>query len=294
MKNNPYTIRFYLPDGDPDSIKIIDKMNWTGTGLEVSRDSWESHKHRSEFTEAGIYLLVGNDENSELPLLYIGQGDGVISRISSHYSQKLFWDRVIVFVSKNAGLNKAHITWLEWALICKAKKFNRCKLDNSITPNEPNLTEFEKAGTEEFLNEILSILPLIDIKVFTEAKTIIPPEESPSIQDTVIVPAQEDGFKRVFLDENCWHAIRIGGGKLSELKYIAAYQTAPVSAITYYAEIESIVAYGDGGKYQLNFKGKPIKIEAIPFGNSKQGSMQSPRYANLQRMLKSKTVKDIF
>jgi len=29
--------------------------------------------------------------------------------------------------------------------------------------------------------------------------------------DTVIVPAQKDGFERVFLGQNAWWAIRIGG-----------------------------------------------------------------------------------
>ena len=61
------------------------------------------------------------------------------------------------------------------------------------------------------------------------------------------------GLKSI-LRKNCWYAIRIGGGKINEIKYIAAYQTAPISAITYYAEVESIEAYGDGGKYKLNFK----------------------------------------
>jgi len=30
-----------MPDGNPNSLKIIDKMNWTGIGLEVSRESVE-------------------------------------------------------------------------------------------------------------------------------------------------------------------------------------------------------------------------------------------------------------
>jgi hypothetical protein len=117
----------------------------------------------------------------------------------------------------------------------------RCKLDNNAFPNEPILTESEKADTQEFLNEMLSIFPLVEIKVFDKAKKIEVDSKSlaekqtkkEKIQDTVIVPAQEDGFNEVFLGENKWYAIRIGGGKLNEIKYIAAYQTAPVSAITH-------------------------------------------------------------
>lgn len=296
----PYTIRLFIPNGNPNSLKIIDKMNWTGVGLEISRDDWETHKCRNEFTQAGVYILIGQDEESDLPVLYIGQGDGVKSRIESHYRNKLFWDKVLVFISSNGGLNRAHITWLEWALIKRAIEIDRCKLDNNATPNEPILTEYEKADTKEFLNEVLSILPLVDVKVFDKAKKVEVKNSNKSIksknkiQDTVIVPAQEDGFREVFLGKKCWYAIRIGGGKLNEIKYIAAYQTAPISSITYYAEVESIEAYGDGGKYRLNFKSAPKKIPPIPFGKAKTGSLQGPRYTELKTLLNAKTVKDIF
>tara|TARA_R110001583_G_C5642245_1_gene407953 strand:+ start:279 stop:1196 length:918 start_codon:yes stop_codon:yes gene_type:complete len=296
----PYTIRLFVPDGDPNSFKIIDKMNWTGVGVELSRDAWETHKNRNEFNQAGVYILIGQDEESDLPVLYIGQGDGVKGRIESHYKNKLFWDKVLVFISSNGGLNRAHITWLEWALIKKANEIGRCKLDNSATPNEPVLTEYEKADTREFLNEILSVLPLVDVKVFDKGMKIKVKDNMPAnkyksrIQDTVIVPAQEDGFTDVFLGQNCWYAIRIGGGKLNEIKYIAAYQTAPISAITYYAEVDSIEAYGDGGKYKLIFKAPAKKIGPIEFGNAKTGSLQGPRYTDLETLLKAKTVKDIF
>ena len=272
-------------------------MNWTGIGLEISRDSWPNQKKRNEFDQAGVYILVGNDEETELPILYIGQGDGVKGRIDSHLKNKLFWDKVLVFVSSNGGLNRAHITWLEWALIKRATEIGRCKLDNNTTPSEPILTEYEKADTTEFLNEILSVLPIVDVKVFTKGRKIeVSQNTNPpkSEQNTVIVPANEEGFKRVFLGEDCWHAIRIGGGKLNEIKYIAAYQTAPISAITYYAEVDSIEAYGDGGKYKLNFKGKANKIIPIKLGSAKSGTLQGPRYANLEEMLNAKTIKELF
>ena len=112
--------------------------------------------------------------------------------------------------------------------------------------------------------------------------------------DTIVVPAQKEGFNRVFLGDNSWYAIRISGGKLNEIKYIAAYQTSPVSAITHYAEVASIEPYGDRGKYKLNFKSKAEKINNIKYGNAKSGAMQGPRYTNLAKLLKSKTITDLF
>jgi len=295
----PYTIRIFIPDGNPASIKVIDKMNWTGVGLEVSRDSWQTHRNREEFNQAGIYILIGQDEDSDLPVVYIGQGDGVRSRIDAHHKTKLFWDKALVFTSSNGGLNRAHITWLEWALINKASEFKRCRLDNKDSPKEPVLTEYEKADTTEFLREIISVLPLVDVKVFVKRKVVnvsdssIPTLQDKRIEDTIVVPAQEKGFRDVFLGEDCWYAIRIGGGKLNQIKYIAAYQTAPISAITHYAEVESIEDYGDGGKYKLNFKGKAVEIAPIKFGNAKAGAMQGPRYSSISKLLKAKVISDL-
>lgn len=295
--SKPYTIRLFVPDGDPNTFKIIDKMNWTGVGLEISREAWVNHKNRKELEQAGIYILFGYQEEDDLPTLYIGQGDGIKSRIESHEKNKKFWDRVLVFVSSNGGLNRAHITWLEWALIQTAQKTRRCKLDNNAIPNEPKLTESERSDTQEFLNEILSILPLVEIRAFEKAKKIkvSPPiPKSKNIKDTIIVPAQEEGFNEVFLGENCWYAIRIGGGKLKDIKYIAAYQTSPISAITHLAEVESIESYGDGGKYRLNFKSKAKQIEPIKYGKAKKGLLQSSRYTTYEKLTSAKELMDLF
>lgn len=299
--NKPYTIRLFVPDGEPNEIKIIDKMNWTGTGIEISRDSWEKYKNRKEMDLPGIYILVGYEENNDLPTIYVGQGDSVKTRIEEHIKKKDFWDKVYFFVSINQGLNRAHTTWLEWALIEKAHEAGRCNIENSVRPNEPNLTEFEKADTKEFLSEILSILPLVEIKFFQKAKKITPNTKSSNneknniiINDTVVVPAQEEGFKNVFLNQNCWYAIRIGGGKLKEIKYIAAYQTAPVSAVTHIAEVKSIEPYGDGGKYKLNFKFPAKEIRPIVYGNARQGILLSSKYTNYEKLLNANEVSDLF
>lgn len=292
-----YTIKLFVPDGEPDKFKIITKMNWTGAGLELARNAWNVYKNRDEFAEAGVYILIGY-EGDDLPIVYIGQGDGVRQRIESHTKHKDFWDRVLVFVSTNGSLNRAHITWLEWALIQRASAANRCKVDNAATPKEPVLTESEKADTEEFLSEILSIFPLVDVNVFEKAKAIKVDDQATirtrEVEDTIVVPAQEDGFNEVFIGKNCWYAIRIGGGRLDKIKYIAAYQTTPISAVTYVAEVDSIKLYGDGGKYQLDFKGPARPVGPIPFGDAKQGCMQSHRYTNYQKLLKAKKLTDLF
>ncbi len=237
----------------------------------------------------------------DLPTLYIGQGDEVRARLDLHATQKDFWTWAVVFSSSNGSLNRAHVTWLEHALVKAAKEANRCKLDNGNAPQEPGLSEAEKADTRAFLKEILQILPLVGLKAFEKPQPIAVAIEnsvskttkSPHEPDTIIVPARQEGFEQVFLGEDQWYAIRIGGGMLSKIQHIAAYQSSPVSAITHVADVERIEPYGEEGKYRLIFKGPARKIEQIPLGPAPTGAMQGPRYTRLAHLLSAKSVADL-
>ena len=294
----PFTIRIFVPDGDPERVRIIDRMNWTGVGIAFPRSQWAEVNRRDDIQRTGIYILVGyENEESIIPTLYIGQADGVGNRIGNHAQNKDFWDWAIVFVSGTSNLNRAHVTWLEYALIKRAKETDRCVLDNATTPQEPGLTEAEKADTQGFMNEILQVLPLVGLNAFEFPKTVAVPVSDPSpptVADTMVVPAREDGFERVFLNEDCWYAVRISGGMLDKIKYIAAYQTQPVSAITYYAPVARIESYGEQGKYKLVFAEKAKPIGPISRGNATPGSMQGSRYTTLTKLQAANTITDLW
>lgn len=303
--SEPYTIRIFVPDGDPEGVKIIDLMNWTGVGIAFPRSKWVPLSGRTEFQGSGVYILVGAAEgiDDKLPTIYVGQGECIKDRISSHYENKDFWNWGYCFVSRGNALNRAHITWLEHSLIARATSAERCNLDNATQPKEPSLSESERADTKGFLRELLRILPLLGVRVFEKATAVAfpaasstaPIDTSLNAKDTVIVPAQEPGFSNTFLQQNSWDAIRIGGGMLDQIKYIAAYQTAPVSAITYYAPVQRIEPFGDDGKYRLVFSEPAKRLpQPIPFADAPQGSMQGPRYTSLKRLLSATRVSDLF
>jgi hypothetical protein len=313
MANDPFTIRIFVPDGDPEGVRIIDRMNWTGLGIVFPREKWPTTRQRAEFSRAGVYILVGyrgegdeggGDEGDELPTIYIGEGDVIRNRIESHFHNKDFWNRAIVFTASNDSLNKAHVKWLEYALVNRAMQAKQSILDNNTEPQKPALSEAERADTEGFLREILQILPLVGLRALEVPKAIVathhepgsppPTRDGTSELDTVVVPAKQGGFERVFLGQKAWHAIRIGGGMLPKIKYIAAYRSQPESAVTHYAPVASIEHYGEEGKYKLIFAEPAKPIGPIPFADAPQGSMQGPRYTSFQKLMTAKKLTDLF
>ena len=113
--------------------------------------------------------------------------------------------------------------------------------------------------------------------------------------DTIVVPANEEGFKEVFLGKNQWYAIRISSSMIERIKYIAGYQTTPISAITHYAEVSKIEKYKDTGKYIVYFKEPAKDIDPIKLTTGKRGKApQAPRYTTYEKLIKAKKLEDIF
>jgi hypothetical protein len=122
-------------------------------------------------------------------------------------------------------------------------------------------------------------------------------EADPAELDTVVVPALDDGFKETFIAENRWWAIRIHSSMVSRIKYIAAYRTAPISAITHVAMVKDIQRWKDTSKYVLNFT-EPAKeigpIKLVPKPNGTVKAPQAPRYTSYGRLMRAKNMDEAF
>jgi len=113
------------------------------------------------------------------------------------------------------------------------------------------------------------------------------------LSDTIIVSAKEESFYSVFLGEWCWYPIRIGSEKLESLKWIAVYQTAPISAITHYAKIEQIVDYKDTGRYKIVFE-EPEELDThIALGENRTKTLQGQRYTTLEKLKRAIEIEDL-
>ncbi|RXA21698.1 DUF4357 domain-containing protein [Methanosarcina sp. MSH10X1] len=211
-----FSVRLFLPGGDPDGVKTVEKSNWTGRGLVIPRSLFAETRSRPELGCTGVYILIGPDEKSQLPRVYVGEGDPIGPRLDQHAKNKDFWTQAIGFTSKDQNLNKAHIQFLEYKLIDFAKAAKRCVLDNANTPQPPSLSEADIAEAEGFLADVLLCLPVLGYGFFEAAPA--------PTQRTLEFVLNAKGIKSKGYEATTGFVVRAGSQAVkSETKSIHAY-----------------------------------------------------------------------
>ena len=247
----PFSIRLFSPSGQPDGVLIASRDDWPGRGGIFPRNLLGEVKGRKGFQQPGIYILVS------YKLMYIGEGDPVGDRIDTHVKKKDFWRKGIFFTAEGGRLNKAHVQHLESRLIALAKLAKRVTLDNLNQPTVPALSEEDHAFTENFLHEILLMLPILGFWQFSVEE-----------DDEVLIDDLDNAS--------------------------GAEETVAVTSGKRYALYSSIPL---GLQFELNYKNSDATLEVVEGGVSiKQGSLladpvtarfevDSPSYAALRRQL---------
>ncbi|MGH8830020.1 MAG: GIY-YIG nuclease family protein [Polaromonas sp.] len=168
MNAQPFSLRIFVADGDPDGLRLVERSNWVGKALVFPRALLPQVKQRPELAQTGVYLLLGPRDDGEGDMLYVGEGDPIRPRLESHYAQKDFWTRAVCFVATPGQLNKAHVQFLESNLVRLAKAAKRLPLDNGNHPTEPSLSEADRADMQVFLDNMLGMLPVLGVHAFEQ------------------------------------------------------------------------------------------------------------------------------
>jgi hypothetical protein len=153
------TIKLFLPYGDAKRLRVGEVSNWTGKALAAPRTELDDLLLREELENSGVYFLFGADSESGDPLAYIGEAEIIRDRLKQH-KVKDFWSSVVIFVSKDENLTKAHIRFLEHRIMQESKIAGRYKLDN-VNSSNPKLPESDREDMEVFLSRIRQVLPVL-------------------------------------------------------------------------------------------------------------------------------------
>jgi hypothetical protein len=215
-------ISLFLIDGIPDGRIACELFNWTGKSYKLPRSLLKDSSNREELYKAGVYFLFGRDESSpEVNMVYIGEAEEVYKRIIQH-QDKDFWTEVLIFISKDDNLNKAHIKFLEFCVHDAASKAMRYNILNANTPTCPAISEPERAVMMEIVENLKLLVGTLGYKVFepltapcvkikdeyfitaargAKAKAVVTNEGIVVIADSEVanstVPSMTDTFKKL-------------------------------------------------------------------------------------------------
>ena len=135
------TIQIFLPNGEPRGLRIAELTTGIVQAVLIPRSELAVAKKRSELDHLAVYCLFGELENAAKPIVYIGQTEDARKRLDFHNGTKDFWRNAVLGISRTHSFTQAHLRYLEWYCITKAKEVNRFEVENDQIPSRPSVTE---------------------------------------------------------------------------------------------------------------------------------------------------------
>ena len=163
------TVTTYLVDGDPKGTRYAFISNKICQMFVVPRSNLDYLDKQKKLHKPAFYILIGEDDMAK-PQAYIGETENFRERVKDHDQKKTFWQKALIFVSKDADMTKTDVQYLEYLAVQQAKHINRYGLqENKQTPKEPNLPEYQKDSMDEFFEDIKFLTSFIGISIFETA-----------------------------------------------------------------------------------------------------------------------------
>lgn len=160
------TVTTYLIDGDPQGTQYAFISNKICQMFVVPRSNLSYLNTQEKLQKPAFYILLGEDESTK-PQAYIGETENFRERVKDHDSKKAFWQKALIFVSKDADMTKVDVQYLEHKAIAEAKKANTFVLsDNKQIPKMPNLPEHQQDSMDEFFDDVKFLASFIGCNIF--------------------------------------------------------------------------------------------------------------------------------
>ena len=152
------SIRIFLADATVTGVRYAELVNWTGQAVACPRSRLNELKDWPEASKPGVYLLFEARLGDAKPAAYIGESESVAERLGSHDRDKEYWNEVVIFTSKDENLTKAHVKFLECALVGIARAADRYQLMNGNSPADASLPRADRDAMAEFIGNIRMVL----------------------------------------------------------------------------------------------------------------------------------------
>ena len=154
------TVTTYLIDGDPKGTQYSFISNKICQMFVIPRSNLAYLNEQEKLHKPAFYILIGEDESTK-PQAYIGETENFKERVKDHDSKKAFWQKALVFVSKDEDMTKADVQYLEYRAIDEAKQSNSFVLnENKQIPKAPTSLNISGMQWTSFLR-ISNSCPLL-------------------------------------------------------------------------------------------------------------------------------------
>lgn len=164
MKEQVLTL--ILRDGTTTGIIECSIDEWYGISYKIPRNKIKESCKLPYINNSGIYILLGDDEETANKVAYIGEAEDINARLEQHNRNKDFWNECVVFMSENNSLNKAHIKYIEHELYQLSKKTNRFIIKNDATPTKSSLGRADEIKSEKFIQKVKTITSMVGYRIF--------------------------------------------------------------------------------------------------------------------------------
>ena len=151
-------------DGLAEGLVKVEIANRTVQILKSPQTKIDEALNHLDKAYTGVYILLGDE--GEKREIYIGEAEDIRMRITQHVKDYKWWTSVVFITELGNRLNKAEIKYVESQLINKAKSISKLKTINKKNEKAPSLKEHEQLKIDAFLDDVLTILPFAQVRVF--------------------------------------------------------------------------------------------------------------------------------
>lgn len=171
------SLKIYLMDGDATGKWSCVLSGKTTKAFKIPRTYYKSCADITELRGTAVYLLFGEDADTDRPVVYVGETEDAYKRLDEHNKseEKDYWTEAVVFVSQDNHFNKAHIKYLESRFYEIAHEVDRFTVMNAKPPTKSTLAPEEVDEMEDFIDNAKIITIALGYKVFEKLRVV--PEE---------------------------------------------------------------------------------------------------------------------
>ena len=210
-------ITTHLRTGDPNGIRTVFISNKICEMIVFPKSEFEQVGKLEESSRPALYILLGEDENGSAQA-YIGESTNGLKRINNHKTNKLFWNKCLMFVAKDESINMADVQYLERRAMELAIDCARFGVMNEQSGKEISLSNYQIDIMEEFFDDVRLLASFIGCPIFEKGDVL----KNGKVSNLFHLTIRGANAHAIF-DEND-HSMRILKGSLLPQDTVPSYR----------------------------------------------------------------------